>query len=290
MQIDFEGVAHSLQDGAVTGIVGDNNSGVRPLLRACGGLYIGAGDPLDLSPAPLVVISYAFDVLDAASRLNSEAELETLRRAGTTVVLASHDSALLGSVADEVWWLLNGKVQKKGDPREVLAEYARHSANRVRAAASGQSTPVAPSLRRGDGRAELISIETLGADSELSSSWHSGEPVAIRVTVHFHAAVENPVVGIMIRTRIGMEVYGTNTELENVRVGPCACGDLRTVRFEFACNLCPQYYTITAASHDPDGVWHDWLEDAVAVTVSDERYTAGVANLRATVKVSGSRE
>jgi lipopolysaccharide transport system ATP-binding protein len=49
------------------------------------------------------------------------------------------------------------------------------------------------------------------------------------------------------------------------------------------CDLCPQEYTLTAASHDPDGVWHDWIEDAVAFTVADSRYTAGVANLRATV-------
>jgi lipopolysaccharide transport system ATP-binding protein len=45
--------------------------------------------------------------------------------------------------------------------------------------------------------------------------------------------------------------------------------------------LCPQEYTITVASHDPDGVWHEWLEDAVAFLVTDSRYTAGVANLRA---------
>ena len=30
-------------------------------------------------------------------------------------------------------------------------------------------------------------------------------------------------------------------------------------------------------------VWHDWLEDAVAFAVTDSRYTAGVANLRAQV-------
>jgi hypothetical protein len=30
---------------------------------------------------------------------------------------------------------------------------------------------------------------------------------------------------------------------------------------------------------------HDWLEDAVSFAVSGERYTAGVANLRATVSV-----
>jgi len=32
-------------------------------------------------------------------------------------------------------------------------------------------------------------------------------------------------------------------------------------------------------------VWHDWLEDAVAFSVTDSRYTAGVANLRAVVEV-----
>jgi hypothetical protein len=111
--------------------------------------------------------------------------------------------------------------------------------------------------------------------------WASGEDVMIRVVVEFAAGVADPVVGIMIRTRIGFEVYGTNTELEKLKLGPCAAGDRREIAFRFRCDLCPQEYTITAASHDPDGVWHDWLEDAVAFKVSDTRYTAGVANLRA---------
>jgi lipopolysaccharide transport system ATP-binding protein len=60
-------------------------------------------------------------------------------------------------------------------------------------------------------------------------------------------------------------------------------GETREICFTFPCDLCPGEYTLTAASHDPDGVWHDWLEDAVAFAVSDDRYTAGVANLRARV-------
>jgi lipopolysaccharide transport system ATP-binding protein len=60
------------------------------------------------------------------------------------------------------------------------------------------------------------------------------------------------------------------------------------VTFAFDCALCPQEYTITAASHDPNGVWHDWMEDAIAFAVSDSRYTAGVANLRATVTAEGA--
>jgi lipopolysaccharide transport system ATP-binding protein len=107
----------------------------------------------------------------------------------------------------------------------------------------------------------------------------------VRATVRFHEAVSEPVIGMLIRTQIGFEVYGTNTELEHVKIGPRKEGETVTVVFQFLCDLCPQPYTLTLVAHDPDGSAHDWLDDAVAVTVADERGTPGVANLRAKVSV-----
>jgi len=95
------------------------------------------------------------------------------------------------------------------------------------------------------------------------------------------------VVGILIRSRAGMNVYGTNTELEGLKLGPRAAGDVLRLSFAFRCELCAMEYTLTVASHDPDGVGHDWLDDALAFAVTDTRYTAGVANLRATVRIDG---
>lgn len=105
--------------------------------------------------------------------------------------------------------------------------------------------------------------------------------MAVRITVKFNSAVDNPVVGMMIRTRIGSEVYGTNTELERYPLGAMQPGQTVRITYRFACQLCPQEYTITAASHDANGVWHSRMEDALAFAVADSRYTAGVANLRA---------
>ena len=82
--------------------------------------------------------------------------------------------------------------------------------------------------------------------------------------MRFSGEVADPVIGVLIRTRIGLNVYGTNTELENIHFGPMRAGDTVRVTYRFRCELCPGDYTVTAASHDPDGVWHDWLEDAVA--------------------------
>jgi lipopolysaccharide transport system ATP-binding protein len=222
---------------------------------------------------------------DAVTKARAISKLVGLRRAGSTFVLISHDEPLLERCADEIWWLRNGELIARGDPAEILPLYRRHVAQKLRAAGEGQEAALAPTLRNGDGRAVLETIELTGENGGPSIVFRSGEPVAIRVTVKYLAAVEEPVVGILIRTRIGLNVYGTNTQLEQLHAGPVKAGDSLRITYRFRCDLCPGDYTVTAASHDPDGVWHDWREDAVAFAVSDARYTAGVANLRAQVVV-----
>lgn len=251
-----------------------------------GGRFLGPGDELDLSLTPLLCVGYTLDLEDRMTRMAIEPQLETLRRSGSRILLASHDAATLRRLSDEVWWIEGDRIVAQGDPAEILRNYERHMAERLRETGRMNAPAPAPAMRRGDGRGELIALQTTDVRGELTSVWKSGEEAVIRVTVRYNTEVEYPVVGIMIRTRIGMEVYGTNTELEGVAVGPCRSGDVRTVSFRFACDLCPGYYTLTAASHDPDGITHDWLEDAVGFTVSDVRSTAGVANLRAAVSCS----
>lgn len=197
-------------------------------------------------------------------------DLLVRRQQGETIFVPGIDPR----VCDEGWWISDGRL-RRGDPAEVLREAGR-----------GEQVTLVPSLVRGDGRAKLVSIETLGEDGAPTSTWRCGERATVRVTVAFLNDVPEPVVGIMIRTRLGFEVYGTNTELEQLRLGPVTAGTTLAVTFAFECALCPQEYTLTAASHDPNGAWHDWREDAIAFRVADNRYTAGVANLRAQVTSS----
>ncbi len=292
------GFSVSAPNGAVIGIIGDEDSGARELLRVSAGVEVplqgmieapasrrllGAGSELDLSPVDLLMLDHALAQRDAVTRARAAMELVHLRRSGATILLVTHEEELLRALADEIWWLDKGKLAAKGDPGEVLEKYRSHAAERIRAWGAGRCSPLLPPLRRGDGRAELVSIETLDEHGQPAMAWKSGEQALVRVTVRYREAVEDPVVGIMIRTRIGSEVYGTNTELEKLRLGPCAAGDTLRVLFRFRCDLCPREYTLTAASHDPDGALHEWLDDALAFVVVDSRFTAGVANLRAEV-------
>jgi lipopolysaccharide transport system ATP-binding protein len=223
--------------------------------------------------------------LDRIGKHRVMEELGAERRAGHTLLLASYDEELLQEICDEVWWVMDREVKHRGAPGEVLRAYRKHAAQVLRQSGEGRAAEIAPSMRRGDGRAKVVDIGLLGENGQPTIVWTSGELVRVRLAIRFERAVEDPVFGMLIRTRIGLNVYGTNTELEGLKFGPCAAGELVEVAFAFRCELCPGEYTLTIASHDPDGVWHDWLEDAVAFSVADTRYTAGVANLRAKVEV-----
>jgi Wzt C-terminal domain len=266
---------------AIIGIIGDASAIVGKLKTRNGTRVIGPRDALDLSPTGLIILVHALDLYDRRERQQAAMQLAEARRAGQTILLISNDEELLESTSDELWW-----NDLRGMPAVVLQSYRKHVAAQLRQAGEGRAAAIAPSMRRGDGRASIRSIELLGAGGNPTVVWSSGEAVTIRVTVQYQAPVDNPVIGMLIRTRVGLNVYGTNTELEQLPFGPCATGETAVITFAFACELCPGEYTLTIASHDPDGVWHEWLEDAVAVSVTDSRYTAGVANLRARVSVT----
>jgi len=289
------GLDATAPDGAVIGIVGENGSGKSNLLRVAAGLMepvsgaveageerrlLGPDDALDFSTVAVLAMEHTLARRDALERQQAAVALDRLRRARATVLLVSHEEELLLQLADEVWWLDGGALAGRGDPAVILRAYAGHIARRAREWGEA-AAPVAPRWRRGDGRVRVDNLELLGESGQPAGVVRSGELVVVRATLRVQNAVAEPVAGMMIRSRAGMNVYGTNTELEGIKLGPCAAGEVLVLEFAFRCELCAGEYTLTVASHDPDGVWHDWLEDALAFAVADSRYTAGVANLRA---------
>jgi lipopolysaccharide transport system ATP-binding protein len=290
----------SAPGGVVIGIIGANDGGQKDLLKAAGGAavpesgeiiagaerrYVAPLAPMDLSPADVVAIDHAYDIQDALGRARARLALDALRDSRATVFLASHEAAVIRTLCDEAWWIENGALAMRGHPSEVWTACMERAAERFRVEGPALVRPMSPVFRRGDGRAEIVCIETLGSDGKPTMVLRSGENASVRATVKYIAAVEDPVIGIMIRTRVGSEVYGTNTELEQLTLGPCEAGHTLRIEFDFRCDLCNNEYTLTLASHDRDGTAHDWVDDAVSFLVADSRYTAGVANLRAKVSV-----
>ena len=184
-------------------------------------------------------------------------------------------------LADEIWWLHEGQLAGRGDPGEMLAAYRKHVTAQIRAWGETNPAALSPRMRRGDGRAEVVRVETIGENGCPTMVWRCGELAVVRVDRPLPRRGRRP--GgrdhdpHAHRTERLRHEYGAGAlKLGPLRGGRHDPGDLR-----LPLRAVPRGVHPDVASHDPDGVWHDWLEDAVAFAVADDRYTAGVANLRA---------
>lgn len=296
----LKGVSAWAPQGSIIGVVGEKGSGTSDLLRLMAGIaqpeagevvaperrrFVAEADPVSPAPVDVLAIDNALAKYDALIRARTFVGLERLRKSGATVVISSNEEELLERLCDEIWWIHDGKVAAKGEPRETLRRYRAHISAKFQAWAESLSTRIDASNRGGDQRAHVVNLQLLNSRGVPTLVWHGGEDVGVGVAVEFLDRVADPIIGILIRTRIGIEAYGTTTRLEGVRLGETQPGNTRKVLFQFRCDLAPGDYTISVTSQDDSGNINDWMEDALSFTVTDERRALGVANLRARVIV-----
>ena len=261
----------------------------RPVKEYSSGMYVRLAFSTAIHVDPeILIVDEALAVGDAVFANRCVRKFQELRERKITVLFVSHDLGLVKQLSDRAILLLNGRMEAEGTPKDVINRYIGLVLEKHEAA--GRKNDRLPSsFRHGDGTSEILSVEMIDARGESVASVQSGEEVTVRVRSRFHREQKDPMVGILIRTRIGMDVYGTNTRIEQKELGTMRPGDELEVNFRIACWLTPQQYTLTVATQSPDGSSHDWLDDAVAFDVVDTRVAAGVANLRAEVSWRVSR-
>jgi ABC-type polysaccharide/polyol phosphate transport system ATPase subunit len=260
----------------------------RPVKEYSSGMYVRLAFATAIHVDPeILIVDEALAVGDAVFANRCVRKFEELRARKITVLFVSHDLGLVKQLSDRAILLLNGRIEAEGEPKHVINRYIGLVLEKQQSHVREERLPA--SYRHGDGTSEILSVELLNRKGERCASVASGETVKVRVRSRFNEAKDDPMVGILIRNRIGMEIYGTNTRIEQVQLGRFGPGDVLEVDFEFACWLTPQQYTLTVATQNADGASHDWLDDVIAFDVVDTRVAAGVANLRANVEWRVSR-
>ncbi len=261
----------------------------RPVKEYSSGMYVRLAFSTAIHVDPeILIVDEALAVGDAVFANRCVRKFQELRERKITVLFVSHDLGLVKQLSDRAILLLNGRIEAQGEPKDVINRYIGLVLERQEPK-NKKDARIRASFRHGDGASEILSVQILNEQGVEAASIASGEPVTVRVRSRFHAPVSDPMVGILIRTRIGMDVYGTNTRVEQTPLGNFQAGDDLEVDFRLEAWRTPQQYTLTVATQNADGTSHDWLDDAIAFDVVDTRVAAGVANLRAKVEWRVSR-
>ena len=217
------------------------------------------------------------------------------RRRGKTVLLVTHSLGLVERFCDEALWLDAGRAREHGDPRRIIDAYltaveqseehllATTTAKAVAAAAAGvaaasdvekqRAAPETTSAQSGEselqdmfkaveGRwgsreVEITEVTLLNGAGEPSFVFHSGEAMAVRLTVSAKSPEVDFVFGVSLFNADGVCCYGTNTDLEEMASERLDGGGQVTFAID-SLDLVEGTYKLDVAVHKRDGYPYDY--------------------------------
>ncbi len=220
----------------------------------------------------ILIVDEALSVGDAYFQHKCIRRIRDYRDQGTTLLFVSHDPGAVKSLCQRAILLDGGSIIKDGVPDMVLDYYnsviARKNNDEEIRQAAGEGGGV--STRSGNGKARIRSVDITRKDGSSVRSFLVGEQVVLCCRVEFYSEIECPTVGILLRDRMGNDVYGTNTSHLGYRDISVKEGDSIDVAFSLPLNVGPGNYSVCMAVHGGDSHLEencDWWDRCLALQV-----------------------
>lgn len=262
--------------------------------------------------ADILVVDEALAVGDAVFTQKCMRFIRKFQERGT-LIFVSHDTASVQNLCRSGIWLKHGKVEQLGSAKAVSEAYLQYTLQEIYGAESKLTSIGAGADAAADGFAPPVSVSDYGAQAAVqdnlsdANGWKTGhadivsvtltrlsgdpdvvfegdEPVRMTVRARAHHALERPILGFLVRDRLGQDLFGENTlHFTGLRPTPVAAGALFEGVFEFRLPMLPNgQYAVMASVADGDlqnHVQHHWLHDALIVNISSSKIRYGLVGL-----------
>lgn len=242
----------------------------------------------------VLIVDEVLSVGDAYFQHKSFDRIRSFKAQGTAVLFVSHAMADVRALCERVILLEGGRVLRDGPADEVTDYYnalvaerdsARMSVDQRRSAAGWVVT------RSGTGEAVITAAELLSPQGgDAVSVARSGQPLRVAVRIKVVSDIDQLVLGVMIRNREGLVVWGSNTWHTGQRLSDLRAGSELTVHLDFDALLGPGSYSISCALHADGthiGASYEWTDNAIVFEVVnvDKPYFIGTTCLQARFEI-----
>ena len=259
-----------------------------PLKTYSSGMAVRLGFSIAAHSDPdVLLVDEVLAVGDEAFSHRCLEKFAEFERAGKTILVVSHDLALVSERCRRAIWLDRGRLQADGPARETVALYRERVAQEEgERRAPAETSALTPALSRGEreetvrigsGAVVVEEVRLLDGAGRPAGRIVSGEPAALQMRVRAAAPLSDFVFGFAIATVSGQSVFGSNTDIDGFRDGEFM-GEGRVTLEIPAFALGPGVYSLDAAAHARDGAPYDYRRDALRFEVTADRPVAGVWN------------
>lgn len=261
----------------------------------------------------ILVVDEALSVGDAKFQAKCFERLRQLKENGTSILLVTHSSEQIVTHCSTAILLNNGAQLETGEPRHVVNRYMDLLFGKEKTAIQTESkrhsevpaascTAIAYQLsqledcfatrhgynpyeyRWGDGAATILDYYLAADDETYPSAISTGQRVTLAVSIKFHRDFYRPILGITIKTKEGVTVYGVNSETlacdDFLKLG--RSGSAIQAEIVFTCRLAPGDYFISlgiASKHGEEVIPHDRRYDSIHLQVRPNSTFFGLADL-----------
>ncbi|TVR11874.1 MAG: ABC transporter ATP-binding protein [Planctomycetota bacterium] len=263
----------------------------------------------------ILIVDEALSVGDAKFQAKCFERLRQLKENGTSILLVTHSSEQIVTHCSNAILLNKGIQFETGEPRHVVNRYMDLLFGKEKETISGKSEQVSAmpvevssessyqlswqedvfakrngynlhEYRWGDGSVTILDFYLAADDKPYPSVVSTGQRIILATSIKFHRAVYRPILGITIKTKEGVTVYGINSEtLEyNNFIEMGQQGSVVQAEAVFMCRLAPGDYFISlgiATKHGEDVTPHDRRYDSIHFQVRPNSTFFGIVNLEA---------
>lgn len=268
-----------------------------PVKTYSSGMFVRLAFAVAISAEPeILLVDEALAVGDAVFAHRCLSRIREMRDRGVTIVFVSHDTNTIAGVCDRAIFIDRGQLVADGPPKDVIHLYLLNVAERLttlnergNAAAAFHevgavaSTSEDSERRFGSFQARITDIFIEDEAGARLEKIVTGTATVVRMIVRFDHGIGNPVFGVMIRNRFGVEIFGTNTYLRKMGTGDFQHGDTLEVRFRIPMMLGAGVYSVSVAVHTAGGHFFDYRVDARVFEVVGVTDTIGIASLPAQI-------
>lgn len=220
----------------------------------------------------ILIVDEALSVGDAYFQHKSFERIRQFRDAGTTLLFVSHSPGAVKSLCSRAILLDRGLLIRDGEPDTILDYYnaiiAKQEADQqIREVESDARKSV---IRSGSRAAVIEFVDMLDARHSVRAV-RVGDLARFRLDVAIREDLAELTVGLLIRDRLGNDVFGTNTWHLGASRRDMTAGERVRVEFEFpALNLGIGNYSVSFALHSGDNHLannYDWWNQALVFQV-----------------------
>jgi ABC-type polysaccharide/polyol phosphate transport system ATPase subunit len=270
-----------------------------PVKTYSSGMFVRLAFSIAVHVNPEVfLVDEALAVGDAVFSHRCLKRIREMKERGVTICFVSHDVNAVQNICDEAILLDRGQLMDRGAPKHVIQHYQTVVAERIARGTDARGEPTdfhsvgAPETSAGVGEqrfgtfeAQIVRTEVRDSHGRAIKQLSSGDNVAFAMDVEFHKNIENPVFGILLRNRYGVEVFGTNSYLRHEDTGTFQRGQTAQVFFRMSLNIGIGSYTASFAVHTPAGHFYDYRLDNMVIEVVGPIPSIGIAALPLEIEI-----